>query len=167
MAKIKRSELKHFLNITPESPHVLGSASATYALLGDGVTDSEVDYNGENTEETYIADDNATITVDSFAPTFPVKMTAMRGDDAFIFIDQLRLDRAVLGDAETDMVEVRIYESGGPTAYPAEQQKVAIAIDDLGDEGGAPVKLNFVVAYIGEPVPGTFNASSKVFTATP
>ena len=157
MAKIKRSEVQTFLNTTP-------LAAATYSLLGDGVVAGTIAYNPKTTEETYVHQDSASISIDSYAPTLPVEQTAVSGDAVFEFVDELRKSRAVLGDAETDIVNVWMYEAGGPTAYPAEKQPVSIAIEDFGGEGGSAVKINFTINFIGDPVTGTFNASTKVFT---
>ena len=71
---------------------------------------------------------------------------------------------AVLDDAETDIVNVWAYEAGGPTAYPAEKQNVSIQIDEFGGDGGSSVKINYTINFIGDPVPGTFNANTSAFT---
>lgn len=155
--KVKRSQVQTFLNTTP-------AASATYKLLGDGVVSGKINYNPKTSEETYVHEDTATIAVESYAPTLPVEMTAMNGDDVFEFIDNLRKTRAVLGDAETDIVNVWMYETGGPTAYPAEKQDVSIQIDDFGGDGGQAAKINFTINFVGTPVAGTFNASTSAFT---
>ena len=165
MAKIKREDFATYLNITPESPHFLESVSATYALLGAGVTAAEINMGPKTTEEQYVADDSATSILEAYAPTMPVEQTAILNDEVFDFADQLRLDQAIMDDAETDIVHVWNYETGGPTAAPAEQQKVAVSVDDIGDAAGEPVKLNYTLNYVGDPIPGTFNMSSKVFTA--
>jgi hypothetical protein len=166
MAKIKRSQIQTFLNTTPESPAVLGSASTTYVLLGPGVVTGDISMNPKNTEETYIADDSATTTVDSYAPTFAVEQTAIVGDAVFNFVDQLRLDRAVLGAAETTIVNVWLYETGAPPSYPAEEQLVSISVEDIGDAGGEPIKLNYTINFVGDAVIGNFNVTTKAFTAT-
>ena len=157
MAKIKRSEVMTFMNTTP-------LAAATYKLIGDGVTTGAIEYNPKTTEETYIHEDSATISVESYAPSLPVEAIAVSGDDVFEFIDALRVARAVLDDAETDIVNVWAYESGGPTAYPAEKQNVSIQIDEFGGDGGQSVKINYTINFIGDPVPGTFNANTSAFT---
>ena len=157
MAKIKRSEVMTFINTTP-------LAAATYKLVGDGVTAGSIGYNPKTTEETYIHQDSASISVDSYAPNLPVEATAVSGDDVFEFIDGLRIARAVLDAAETDIVNVWAYESGGPTAYPAEKQAVSIQIDEFGGDGGAAVKINYTINFIGDPIPGTFNANTSAFT---
>jgi hypothetical protein len=155
--KIKRSEIQTFLNTTP-------LAAATYALLGDGVVSGKISYNPKTSEETYINEDSATITLESYAPTLPVEMTAKFGDTVFDFVDNLRVTRAVLADAETDIVNVWAYEAGGPTAYPAEKQNVSIQINDFGGDGGQAAKINYTINFVGDPVVGTFNVNTKVFT---
>ena len=157
--KIKRSQIQSFLNTTP-------STTATYSLIGDGVTTGKINYNPKTTEETYIHQDSATITVDSYAPVMPVEATAKNGDACFEYVDGLRRSRAVLAAAESDIVNVWMYETGGPTAYPAEKQPVSIQLDDFGGDGGVAAKINFTLNFIGDPVLGTFNASTKAFTAS-
>ena len=157
MAKIKRSQLMTFMNTTP-------SGAATYSLIGDGVTGGSISYNPQVEEETYIHQDSATITVESYSPKLSLEASAVAGDAVFDFIDALRVARAVLADAQTDIVNVWAYESGGPTAYPAEKQNVSIQVDEFGGEGGSSVKINYTVNFIGDPIPGTFNASTKAFT---
>lgn len=159
MAKIKRSKVMTFLNTTP-------SSTATYALLGEGITSGSISYNPQVEEETYIHQDNAHTSVESYAPKFPVESSAVKDDAAFEFIDSLRIARAVLEDAETDIVNVWAYESGGPSAYPAEKQNVSIQIDEFGGDGGTSVKINYTINYLGDPIPGTFDATTKVFTAS-
>ena len=156
--KIKRSEVRTFIDVTPES-------SESYELLGDGVVSGVMNMNPKTTEETYIHEDSASTSVDSYAPTMPVEASAKTGDAVFEFVDALRMARAVLGDAETTIVNVWMYEAGGPSAYPAEQQAVSIQIDDFGGKGGEAAKINFTINYIGAPVTGTFNASDSSFSA--
>jgi hypothetical protein len=157
--KIKRSQVQSFLNTTP-------STTATYKLIGDGVITGKINYNPKTNEETYIHQDTASISVESYAPTMPIEATAKNGDDVFEFIDALRKARAVLDDAETDIVNVWMYETGGPTAYPAEKQTVSIQIDDFGGDGGQAVKINYTINFVGTPVVGTFNATTSAFTAS-
>lgn len=159
MAKIKRSQVMTFMNTTP-------SAAATYSLIGEGVTGGSIAYNPQVEEETYIHQDSATVTVESYSPKLSLEASAVAGDAVFEFIDSLRVARAVLASAQTDIVNVWAYETGGPAAYPAEKQNVSIQIDEFGGEGGASVKINYTVNFIGDPVVGTFNASTKAFTAS-
>lgn len=156
--KIRRSAVQTFIDVTPKE------TTPTYELLGEGVVTGSINYNPQTEDETYIHQNSANIIVESYAPKFPVESTAIKGDPIFGYIDGLRKSRAVLTDAETTIVNVWIYEDGGPTAYPAEKQAVAIQIDEFGGEGGKSVKINYTLNYVGDPVVGTFNASTKAFT---
>lgn len=155
-SKIKRSLVLTYIDITPLSP--------TYALLGDGIVAGKIAYNPKTTKETYISEDNATVSVDSYAPHMPIECTCKLTDPAFEYIDTMRIARAIGAAAVTDVVNVWNYKAGGPTAAPAEKQPVSIQIDDFGGEGGSMAKINFTINYMGAPVPGTFNTSTKVFT---
>jgi hypothetical protein len=157
MAKIKRSEIKTFINTTP-------TTTATYSLLGDGVASGKIAYNPKTESVTYIDDDNASVSVEGYAPTMAVEQVAISGNAVFEYVDGLRVARAILDDAETDIVNVWAYEAGGPTAYPAEKQTVCIAVEDIGGDGGVAAKLNYTIYYVGDPIPGTFNASTLAFT---
>lgn len=156
MPKVKRSEFMTFIDVAP--------STEDYELLGEGVKAGKVSYNPKTSEETFIHEDSATIAVEGYAPTMPVEQIADTDDPIFEYLDSLRIARAVLDDAETTVVNVWAYESGGPTAYPAEQQAVSIQVDDFGGEGGQAARTNFTLNYIGDPIPGTFNSSTKAFT---
>ena len=162
MTKVKRSQIQTFIDTVPSG----GLGSETYNLIGDGVPSGKIAYNPKTESVTYIHLDNASVSVESYAPTMAVEQVAINGDAIFEYIESLRIARAVLDDAETTIVNVWMYETGGPAAYPAEQQPVCIAVEDYGGDGGSAVKLNYTIYYVGDPIPGTFNASTKAFTAT-
>lgn len=158
--KIKRSEFKTFMNIAP-------SSTASYKLIGDGVTTGKINYNPKTTDETYIDQDSASISVDSYAPVMPIEATAKNGDDVFEFVDALRKARAVLSAAETNIINVWLYETATLGEYPAEKQSISIQIDDFGGDGGVAAKINYTMNFIGAAVLGTFNPTTKAFTPNP
>lgn len=157
--KIKRKLFVTFLNINP-------SGTASYVVMGDGIPDMSIDYAPKTLEETYITDSRATVSVDSFAPKTDVDATAKVGDSAWEFLDNLRMNGAILDDAESDIVQVYEYRSGGPTSYPAIKQNVAIAVTKFGGKGGEPVRIGFTLYFKGNPTSGNFNASTLVYTST-
>lgn len=160
MAKVKRSLFKSFLNTgTLVSP--------TWSLIGDGVTTATINYNPQTVEETYIVDDSASIFVDSYAPNFPVEMTAISGDDVFDFIDALRKGRSVLSAAEGEIVNVWLYRTPALGYYLAEKQAVSIQVDDFGGDGGQATKLNYTINFVGDPVKGYFNPSTLDWVPAP
>jgi hypothetical protein len=160
MGKIKRSLVGTFINTgTILSPD--------WVLLGTGITSAKINMNPKTTEETYIDDDNASISVDSYAPTLPIEQIANEGEDAFEYLDAIRKNRSTLGDAESEIVNVYMYFTPVLTYYRAEKQAVGIQVDDFGGDGGKPVKLNYTINYIGEPVLGEFSPSDLAFLASP
>jgi len=154
---VKRSEFKTFINTGTLLVPV-------WSLLGDGVTTAKISYNPETTKEVYIHQDNGVTSIDSYTPTMPLEATAKAGDPVFDYVDGLRKARAVLDDALTEIINVWMYETGGPTAYPAEKQTVSIQWEDFGGDGGKAAKGNFTINFLGDPIQGTFNATTPAFT---
>ena len=160
MAKIKRSLFRSFLNTgTLVLP--------TWSLVGEGVTTAVINYNPQTVEETYIIDDTASIAVDSYAPNFPVEMTAKAGDAVFDFIDTLRKGRSVLNAAEGEIINVWMYRTPALGYYLAEKQAVSIQVDDFGGDGGQATKLNYTINFVGDPVKGYFNPSTLDWVPAP
>jgi hypothetical protein len=155
--KIKRSNFATFLNTTPDS-------TATWSLIGAGIPSAEIEYNPKTAEEHDIDDDSGSKFLESYSPSMPVEGKCVAGDPAFEYIDDLRKERAVLGDAETQVCNVWMYETGGPNAYPAETQAVAIAIEKMGGPGGEQTGYSYTLHYIGDPTAGTFDAETLTFS---
>ncbi|MBW7573916.1 phage tail tube protein [Caproiciproducens faecalis] len=158
--KIKRSLFAIFLNTAPSTE------TAAYALMGQGITSQKVDYGPETSDETYVSEDSGTTDVESYKPKISTQQTAIQGDAVFDYVDGLRQKRAVMGDARSDIVLVNLYGTEATGAYPAEKNAVSIQIDDFGGDGGKSVEINYTVNMVGDPVKGTFNPSTKTFTAT-
>lgn len=158
---VKRSEFATYVNISSGSV-------ASYALLGDGITAASINYNPQTNEEIYIHETSGTTQVESYKPTMPIDATMKINDDVQDFIDTMRQARAVLGDAETDIVNVWLYEtptgSGSAAQYPAEQQDVSVQFESFGGDAGTGAKTNFTFNFLGDPVIGKFNPTSKEFT---
>ena len=158
-ARIKRSQFATYLNTgTILSP--------TWTLLGDGITNLKENGNPKTSSETYITDNVATISVDSYAPTMPAIATAKVSETIFEYIRALRDSKAILGDCETQVLNVALYEPGVGGAYKATLQGCSIQVDEFGGEGGVKMNQNFTINFQGVPTQGTFNPSTLAWTAT-
>jgi hypothetical protein len=158
MGKIKRSQIATFLNIS-------SSSSANYKLVGVGVTTYKIAMNPKKTTETYISDNSATTTVDSYEPSGAVTLQAVAGDPLYNYLDAMRRNPAVLDDAVTDLVDVYMYQSSSSGAYPADKHSVAVEINDFGGDGGMPAEISFTFNYNGAPTSGMYNPTSASFVA--
>lgn len=147
MPKVKRSLFKTFLNTGAlESP--------VWSLIGVGVTAGSIAYNPKVEEETYIHEDNATVTIESYAPKFTIEAIAIVGDAVYDYLDALRTGRSVLDDVLAEAVNVWAYKTPIAGYYPAERVLCSLQVDDFGGDGGSSVKLNYTVNFIGDPVLG-------------
>ena len=148
ITKIKRSEFATFLNI--------GGETANYARMGKGITAQNISYNPNTVTETYIDEDNATNSVESYAPAIDGTQTCYKGEPIFEYIDGLRKKRATGAELETDIVLVYIYSKGtAENTYAAEKNKCVIQLGDFGGEGGGSVQLTYTISLNGDPEIGT------------
>lgn len=145
--KVKRSDFASFLNTgTSDSP--------VWSRMGKGITSQKISYNPQTSSETFIDEDSATTSVDSYAPTMDAPQTAYAGDPVFDYVDALRQRRAVGADCETEMLLVYIYDAN-EGKYAAEKQKIAIQIDEFGGDGGGSNAIGYTLNFIGEAEQGT------------
>lgn len=156
MARIKRSLLGSFLNTNT----VL---SPTWSLISEGVPAATINMNPNVTTETYVGDDSATILVESYAPVIPIEATAISGDAVYAWLDAARKGRDVLEDAETELVNVWLYETPALLYYAAEKVACTVQCDSFGGEGGTVAKVGYTINCTGDPVLGGFEPSGLEF----
>lgn len=156
--KVTRSKQMAFLNTGT-------SSSPTWSRMGKGIASQTINYNPQTESECYIDEDSASTGVDSYQPTIPTTQSVYDGEPCFAFVNNLRRKRAVGGDAETEILLVDAF-GGSSGSYPAERNACSIQIDSYGGEGGKALGITYTVNLIGDAVTGTFNPSTKTFTAS-
>ena len=157
MEKVARSKLRTLLNTGTVTTPI-------WSLCGDGITEQTIGYNPQTEEEQYIHQDTGSTDIVGYRPTIPTPMKAIEGDPVFDFVDELRINRAVLGDASTQLLIVYMYKKEAGADYRAELNECSIQIDDFGGPAGESVGLSFTINLKGDPVHGTFNPTSGTFT---
>ena len=156
---IKRSKLLHFMNTTP-------SSTATYYLMNTGITSLSINKNPTYLEEGYIADDVGSKQLESLAPEFTFEINVDADDKVSKFLTGLEWNDKTLKDVETDIVSVQYWKTPTGTAYPAKKYKVSVSVETIGDEALKTLKHSVTCGVMGDAVFGTFNTSSKAFSAT-
>lgn len=157
---IKRSKFAEFLNTTP------GSSTPTWSRIGKGVSENTISYNANVVTETFIHEDSASNSVDSYAPQIPVTQYAYKGDPVFDFVDGLRKKRATGTDCETQLLMVYVYDTADDTSYVAERNEVAIQVDTYGGTGGERNQIGYNILFNGDPTTGTATITSGTPTFT-
>lgn len=163
-SKIKRSQIAHYLDTAP------GETTPVYSWINKGVSELTIDYGAETQSSQYIGEDTATTDTTGYTPTISVEQEYFKEDAVCEFVDDLRMNRALLSECYTTLVNVyKAYEvqtSGtGTGEFYAEKQPVAITINEFG--GGQPdtPHLSYAINYRGDAVKGKFNPTSGTFTA--
>jgi hypothetical protein len=156
---IKRSKLLHFMNTTP-------SSTATYYLMNTGITSLSINKNPTYLEEGYIADEVGSKQLESLAPEFTFEINVDADDEVSKFLTGLEWNDKTLTEVETDIVSVQYWKTPTGTAYPAKKYKVSVSVETIGDEALKTLKHSVTCGVMGDAVFGTFNTSSKAFSAT-
>lgn len=150
-----------FLNIEPSE------GTETWALVGNGMTTGSYTYEATETSETYIVNDNATTTVDSYALSLDGEMKCIYGDEVYDFINALRYKLATGTDAETTVLLIDKYDVVETSKFKAQKFDCSISISSYGGDGGATPTIGFKINVNGDPVNGTvtISAGKPTFTA--
>lgn len=160
MGKKKSSLMAYFLNIGT-------LAVPNWASLGKGVVSLPLAYNPQVTTETYINEDNATNSVDSYQVSAGIDVALWDATNApaHAYLETLRKLRAIGSDAEVQVLEVDL---STPSPYASQLNNAVIAIENFTVEGGKPQQLSSTIYYNGDPVQGTvvITNGTPAFTAT-
>ncbi len=152
--KIKRSAYASFLNVGTKT-------TKSFKRMGQGISEMNLEYNAEEESEKYIHQDSATHMITGYAPASDVEQKCYKNEDIFEYIDAKRRTRAVESDAETEVLDVFMYDKKAEGIYGAELNDAIIVISSFsGDSIGYAVKRN------GDPVQGyvTITDGNVTFT---
>ena len=90
----------------------------------------------------------------------------MISDDAAIsFLYDIARNQKTGSDAETDYIRVDLYKDEAAGAYPARKFRVCVEVTGITGAGTEIVKVAGNLHQVGNFVEGTFNPSTKAFTA--
>ena len=162
MKQVKRTDLVAFLDVDKAS--TIGGAD--WKVIGNGVTSLSYSYNPNSTTETYIVNDNASTTLDSYAFSIDGEQTALFGDDVFDFIDGLRTSLAVGDNAVTNLLLIDKYNEITTGNFKAQVFKCVVSVTSYGGDGGVSPKIGFTISANGNPINGSvsFSGSTPTFT---
>lgn len=155
MPRIMRDQRKTYLNV-----------DSALELIGKGVTDFSVTSNPKNDTVHYIHDKNPSGGLSGYAPTASFTAEAFTGDPVIEFLVELGRTLSIGVEAHSHIVTVDTWEKDSTGKVRAVKQDVVITIDNPGSgAGGSALAVTGTMTYDGDPVQGTFDESTKTFTA--
>ena len=147
--KINRSQFLTFLNTTPGS-------TATWSVLGVGITEYGVEYNPQVDTEKWIIEDSARNDHSSNQKQGSITQKCYKGDPVFEFINA---GRDQLNYA-TEVLDVDRWNKNASTGkYPAKKNKVIITINKYMGENA---EIEYDIYYDGDPVEGEVSFTGNV-----
>lgn len=158
---VKRPEIMAFLDKTP-------SSSPTWKIIGNGMTTGSYSYEANETSETYIVDENATTTVDSYNVSIDGEMKCIFGDDVYDYINTLRYNLATGSSATSHILLIDKYDEISTGHFRAQVFDCSISISSYGGDGGATPTISFKISANGTPKKGyaTITSGTPTFTET-
>lgn len=154
---VTREKLMHFLNI--------GTTSASYVLLGDGITSLTEEFNPETETKQYINEANGTTQIKSYTPSIPVEKEYIKDEALQVWLDEKIKILPTGSDAEADYIRLNVYDTTSQSGvYKAVKRKCTLSFDSIGGDAGSALMNSFTIGGVGDGVQGTFNVSTKTFT---
>lgn len=157
-----RDQVRHFIDTS------MGSEAPSYELIGDGVESLTEEMNPEEETKHYIHMSKASNNVKSYQRTFDIDKEDCAEDGLQKWIDGL-VDKLPTGaSAKTSYVRLRLKDAvtGSAGVYKAIKVPCTVAVASSGGDGGDYVHNVVNVKQCGEDVQGTFDLSTKTFTAS-
>lgn len=159
MSKIERKYLAHFINTAKSSE------SAAYERLGSDLEEFSPEMSAQVETKKNILGESS-ILISGYEKTASVEpFYAQSGSALFERLQEIIDGDLVLDDLKTDVVEVKLWETDSSGSYPAIKEVAYIEVSSYGGDTTG-YQIPFTIHYTGEKVKGTFNVSTKAFSAT-
>ncbi len=157
MAKIERKYLAHFINTA-------GDATAVYERLGKDLEEFSPELSAQvDTKKNILGE--TSVLISGYEKTAGVEpFYAEEGSALFARLQEIIDDGLVLDDLKADVVEVKLWEATQGNTYPAIREEVIIEVTSYGGDTTG-YQIPFTLHFTGNKVKGTFDVTSKTFTA--
>ena len=156
---VMRYQIADYINTGTES-------TETWSLMGVGFNTLDENPNAQSESKTYIHQKTQTSQIKSYNTQFPFDTDMVKDEAAVMALYNIGRNHKTGKEAELDYVRVDLYatpESG--TSYPARKFRVSVEVSSVSGEGGGVVKAAGNLNTVGDFVEGTFDTSTKTFTA--
>ena len=159
MAKIERKYLAHYINAA-----AVGEEAASYERLGKDLEEFSAELSAQVDTKKKILGESS-ILISGYEKTGAVEpYYAEEGTALFARLQDIIDNSRVLDELKTDVVEVKLWEAAQEGVYPASREEVYIEVTSYGGDTTG-YQIPFTLHYTGKKEKGTFDVSTKTFTA--
>ena len=157
MAKIERKYMAHYINAAKDG-------EAAYERLGQDLEEFSPEMSAQVETKKNILGESS-ILISGYEKTAAVEpFYAQKGSALFERLQAIIDGDLTLDDLKADVVDVKLWDEQSAGAYPAVKETVYIEVTSYGGDTTG-YQIPFTIHYTGEKVQGTFNVSTKSFTA--
>lgn len=159
MAKIERKYLAHFINTAANG------AEAAYERLGKDLEEFSPELAAQvDTKKNILGE--SSIVISGYEKTANVEpFYADEGSALFQRLQEIVDNGLVMDELKTDVVEVKMWDKQDGSAYPAVKEEAYIEVTNYGGDTSG-YQISFALHFTGNKVKGSFDVSTKTFTAT-
>ena len=158
MAKIERKYMAHFLNAAKPGEE------AVYERLGQDLEEFAPELSAQvETKKNILG--QSSVVISGYEKTAAVEpFYAQEGSAVFSRLQEIIDGDLVLDELKADVVDVKLWDENENGEYPAIKETVYLEVTSYGGDTTG-YQIPFTIHYTGEKVNGTFNISTKTFTA--
>ena len=158
MAKIERKYMAHFINAAKSGEE------AVFERLGQDLEEFSPELSAQvETKKNILG--QSSVLISGYEKTAAVEpFYAQSGSKLFERLQEIIDGDLVLDELKAEVVDVKLWEAEETGAYPAVEEAVFIEITSYGGDTTG-YQIPFTIHYTGEKVKGTFNVTTKTFTA--
>ena len=157
MAKIERKYMAHFINAAKEG-------QAVYERLGQDLEEFSPEMSAQVETKKNILGESSVL-ISGYEKTAAVEpFYADQGSELFQRLQEIIDGDLVLDALKADVVDGKLWDADQAGAYPAVKETVFIEVTSYGGDTTG-YQIPFTIHYTGEKVKGTFNVSTRTFTA--
>ena len=159
MAKIERKYLAHYINTA-----AVDSEAAVYERLGKDLEEFSPELAAQvDTKKNILGE--TSILISSYEKTGSVEPYYAEKDSAlFVRLQDIIDNQLVLDQLKTDVVEVKLWEAEQDGKFPAIREEAYIEVTSYGGDTTG-YQIPFTLHFTGVRTKGTFDVSTKAFTA--
>ena len=138
-----------------------------FELMGVGFETLDENPNAQSMQKTYINQATATNVVKSYQTEFPFSADMIQSEKAVMALYKVGRDHLTGTAAMFEYVRVDLFDSVQSQQNTFNARKFIVSAEISGNtgNGGDPLALAGTLKAVGDPVLGTFNTTTKAFTA--